>query len=59
MIGFYISFGLSAVLVLYLVSQRIKKNKQLVNLHLINEFAGNKFLESISYSSLSVVYKTQ
>jgi len=72
MISLFISFGLSLVLIFYLVDKEIKKNKQgtiyridfnekkqLVSLHLINEFTGHEFLVAIQYSDLSMDEKSQ
>jgi len=72
MISLYISFGLSGILVLYLVFQTVKKikqgtvyqidfdeKKQLLSLHLFNELKGTEFIETISYSSLRIEDKAQ
>lgn len=72
MISLYLSFGLSAVLITYLVNKNSIKNKQgsiyqidfddkkhnLV-LHLFNEYRGNEFVVSIPYSNLKTEEKKQ
>jgi hypothetical protein len=72
MISLYLSFGLSAALITYLVNQKINKNKQgsiyqidfddkkhNIALHLFNEFRGNEFLVNIPYSNLKTEEKKQ
>jgi len=72
MVSLYISFGLSGLLVSYSVFQAVKnikqgsiyqidfdEKKQLLSLHLFNEFKGTEFIENISYSSLSIVDRAQ
>lgn len=68
----FFSFGLSAMLVSYLLTLEINKNKQgtiyqidfddakqIVALHLFNEFTGDSFIKEIPFSNLNIVDKKQ
>ena len=72
MASLYFSFGLSALLIVYLLNQTIKSNKQgtiyqidfdnekqTVTLYLFNEYRGNEFFVNILYSELKIEEKKQ
>jgi len=72
MLTLYLSFGLTSLLIAYLIKQKINKNKQgtiyqidfdekiqSITLHLVNEYSGKDFKISIDYVNLKIEDKKQ
>ena len=72
MVSFYLSVGITSLVIGYLIVKTINKikqgiiyqidfddKKQIVSLYLINEFTGDYFLSAIDYSNLKIEDKKQ